>query len=218
MTLLKLVRQDVVDFLTNHNELMFNERDFQIQLAMYLIQSGKYDVELEYSIPSDVIEQYKKEWGKELRMDILVNKDNEYLPIELKYKTTSARVDILRFGELISDIEVLKKHGAQDLGMYDFWKDVRRIELVRNRFTNVKNGLAVFVTNDMKYLRPSKTTSNNFLFNMDNGIHGKVKHWANANSSTFNTHPDFAVEKEYEISWRNTAFDCIPFKYCIVEI
>ena len=31
--------------------------------------------------------------------------------------------DILRFGEKISDIIVLKNQGAQDLGMYDFWKD-----------------------------------------------------------------------------------------------
>ena len=113
----------------------------------------------------------------------------------------------------------MKTQGAQDLGMYDFWKDVRRVELVRNRFERVKGGLAVFVTNDELYTKGSKETSNNYLFNMDAGkAHPKQKHWAKPESTCAKTHPNFEVEREYVIEWHHREIDSEDFHYCIVTI
>ena len=140
--LIEVVKQDVLNFLNSNKELLFNERDFQMHLATYLRNTSKYDdVDLEYYVPHQTLSNYI--WESELRLDILVRKGSEFLPIELKYKTKKVNKDILRFGEKISDIIVLKNQGAQDWGKYDFWKDVRRVELVKQRFRNVKNGLAV---------------------------------------------------------------------------
>lgn len=217
MKLVEIVQQDVHQFLTKNQELMFNERDFQMHLAVFLRETRKYDdVDVEYYVPYKVLNNYI--WESELRLDILVRKGNEYLPVELKYKTKRVTKGILRFEEKLTNIEVLKNQGAQDLGMYDFWKDVRRIELVRKRFNAVKNGLAVFVTNDSQYLKPSRETSNNKAFNMNAGVHGKQKHWKDSNSTCARTHGNFEVEKEYNIDWNESVYEDVKFYYCIVQI
>lgn len=219
-TLVDLVRNDVCAFLKSNNELLFNERDFQMHLATWLRNSDNNydDVDVEYYVPSQVLDNYI--WKSELRLDIVVKKDGEYCPVELKYKTKKVERNISRFDEdLTDDVVVMKNQGAQDLGMYDFWKDVRRVELVRNRFQRVKGGLAVFVTNDEFYTKGSKETSNNYLFNMSAGkAHSRQKHWANPESTCAKTHPNFEVEKAYSIEWHNKLVDGVKFHYCIVTI
>ena len=159
-------------------------------------------------------------WKSELRLDIVVKKDGEYCPVELKYKTKKIERQISRFDErLKKSVTVMKDQGAQDLGMYDFWKDVRRVELVRNRFDKVKGGLAVFVTNDAFYTKGSKETSNNYLFSMtEDKPHTTQKHWLNPESTCAKTHPNFEVEKEYQVKWNQHIIDGVDFYYCIVTI
>ena len=218
-TLIEIVRNDVCAFLESNDELLFNERDFQMHLATWLSNSAnRYDdVDVEYYVPRQELENYI--WESELRLDIVVKKEGEYCPVELKYKTRKVERKISRFDEdLTGDVVVMKNQGAQDLGMYDFWKDVRRVELVRNRFERVKGGLAVFVTNDNAYTKASKTTSNNYLLNMNEGVHSRQKHWANPESTCAKTHPNFEVEREYNIEWRTRDIDKVEFYYCIVTI
>ncbi len=218
--LVDIVRADVMAFLESNEELLFNERDFQMHLATWLRNSANCydDVDVEYYVPRQELENYV--WDSELRLDIVVKKDGEYCPVELKYKTKKVERQISRFDELLGEkVVVMKNQGAQDLGMYDFWKDVRRVELVRNRFDRVKNGLAVFVTNDNTYTKASKPTSNNYLLNMDGGkAHSRQKHWANPESTCAKSHPDFEVEREYTIEWHERGVDGVEFYYCIVTI
>lgn len=222
-TLIDLVRNDVCAFLESNEELLFNERDFQMHLATWLRNStNRYDdVDVEYYVPWQELQKVGKYvWESELRLDIVVKKDGEYCPVELKYKTRKVERKISRFDEdLIDDVVVMKNQGAQDLGMYDFWKDVRRVELVRNRFERVKGGLAVFVTNDGFYTKGSKESSNNYLFGMvGEAARSKKKHWANPESTCAKTHPNFEVEREYSIEWRTREIDLVEFYYCIVAI
>ena len=218
-TLIDIVRDDVFAFLESNDELLFNERDFQMHLATWLRNSAnRYDdVDVEYYVPRSELENYV--WDSELRLDVVVRKEGEYLPVELKYKTKKVERKILRFDEALSDdVVVMKNQGAQDLGMYDFWKDVRRVELVRNRFERVKGGLAVFVTNDILYTKAGKPTSNNHMLTMNNGVHPTQKHWLNSESTCAKTHPDFEVEQEYSIEWHNREIDGVEFYYCVVAI
>ncbi len=214
-----IVRADVCAFLESNEELLFNERDFQMHLATWLRNSSnRYDdVDVEYYVPCQELDNYV--WDSELRLDIVVKKGDEYCPVELKYKTKKVERKISRFDEEMHDnVVVMKNQGAQDLGMYDFWKDVRRVELVRNRFERVKGGLAVFVTNDAFYTKGSKPTSNNHQFSMAEGMHSPIKHWANPESTCAKTHPNFEVEREYSIEWRTREIDKVGFYYCIVTI
>ncbi len=217
--LIDIVRQDVFAFLESNDELLFNERDFQMHLATWLRNSANHydDVDVEYYVPRSELENYV--WDSELRLDIVVKKDGDYCPVELKYKTRKVERKIARFDEaLSSDVVVMKTQGAQDLGMYDFWKDVRRVELVRRRFARVKGGLAVFVTNDALYTKASRPTSNNYLLNMNEGVHSREKHWLNPESTCAKSHPDFEVEREYTIEWHERGVDGVEFYYCIVTI
>lgn len=219
-TLIDLVRNDVCAFLESNEELLFNERDFQMHLATWLRNSAnRYDdVDVEYYVPYQELDNYV--WNSELRLDIVVKRGDEYCPVELKYKTRRVERKISRFDEdLTDDVVVMKNQGAQDLGMYDFWKDVRRVELVRNRFERVKGGLAVFVTNDGFYTKGSKESSNNYLFNMSAGkAHSKQKRWANPESTCAKTHPNFEVEREYRIEWHEREISDIRFYYCVTTI
>ena len=220
-TLIDIVQQDIFAFLESNEELLFNERDFQMHLATWLRKSANDydDVDVEYYVPKIELPNYV--WDSELRLDIVVKKDGEYCPVELKYKTKKVERQISRFDEILDDkVVVMKNQGAQDLGMYDFWKDVRRIELVRNRFAKVKGGLAIFVTNDALYTKASRPESNNYLLNMNEGKHSVIKHWQNENSACakMNSYKSFEVEKEYSINWHHRNVDNIPFHYCVVNV
>lgn len=217
--LIEIVRADVMAFLESNDELLFNERDLQMHLATWLRRSANAydDVDVEYYVPQNELDNYI--WDSELRLDIVVKRNGEYCPVELKYKTRKVERQITRFDEALHDkVVVMKNQGAQDLGMYDFWKDVRRVELVRNRFERVKGGLAVFVTNDALYTKVSRANSNNKLLNMNEGTHSRAKHWANPESTCAKSHPDFEVEKEYRIEWHNRKIDGVEFYYQIVTI
>ena len=217
--LIDIVRRDVFAFLESNDELLFNERDFQMHLATWLRGSAnRYDdVDVEYYVPKSELENYV--WDSELRLDIVVKRDGEYCPVELKYKTKKVERQITRFDEVMHDkVVVMKNQGAQDLGMYDFWKDVRRVELVRRRFAKVKGGLSVFVTNDPLYTKASRPTSNNYLFGMAEGAHGTAKHWQNPESTCAKTHRNFEVEKEYNIEWHSREIDGVEFHFQAVTI
>jgi len=221
-TLIELVREDIHTFLRSNQELFFNERDFQMHLALYLKSLARYDdVDLEYYVPNKTLSGYV--WDSELRMDIVIRKGEEYLPIELKYKTKSvAKKTLPRFGEDINategeTFEIMKSQGAQDLGMYDFWKDVRRLELVRNRYEHVVGGLAVFLTNDPFYTKPTKESSNNYKFGMQNGTHSCDKHWQRKTSTT-EGRDGFDLDSECTIQWQDITTDGVDMHYCIVTI
>ena len=219
--LIDIVQQDIFAFLESNEELLFNERDFQMHLATWLRKSANDydDVDVEYYVPKIELPNYV--WDSELRLDIVAKKDGEYCPVELKYKTKKVERQISRFDEILDDkVVVMKNQGAQDLGMYDFWKDVRRIELVRNRFEKVKGGLAIFVTNDALYTKASRPESNNYLLNMNEGKHSVIKHWQNENSACakMKSYKSFEVEKEYSINWHHRNVDNIPFHYCVVNV
>ena len=104
------VENDIRDFLKQQHDLLFNEFDFQMQLAIYLRLQGKYDdVESEYFMPTkntDLLKGY--DWDSNMRVDLVVRKDNEYVPIELKYVTKKVVKDYERFGVMVKGMEILK--------------------------------------------------------------------------------------------------------------
>ena len=208
--LLEQVKADVEAFL-NQEQFFCNECHLQMELAAYLRQSGNYSkVHLEYFVPSAIVQP------QNLYIDIVVEKKGEFLPIELKYKTAPLKKDIDRFGEVLEGVDVLKNHGARDLGAYDFWRDVNRIECLMKCFGNVKNGIALFLTNDQGYWTlPKDGTNPNYAnFSMKDGKHSQEKHWQ-GNTAMSAARPSFNVNKVYELEWKDYN---LPFRYCLLEI
>lgn len=208
--LLKQVKTDVEAFL-NQKQFFCNECHLQMELATYLRQSGNYcKVHLEYFVTGANAQP------QSLYIDIVVEKDGEFLPIELKYKTAPLNKGIDRFGEVLQGVNILKNHGARDLGAYDFWRDVNRIECLVKRFSNVKNGIALFLTNDKGYWTlPKDGTNPNYAnFSMKDGKHSQEKTWQ-GNTAMSAARPSFNVNKVYELEWKD--YD-LPFRYCLLEI
>lgn len=238
---------DIHNFFNLRKELgiapmLFNEKEFQMQLVLHLTQSkNKYsNIYLEYYLPLSVFENRNDKtklypWDSNLYFDIVIVKDGEYLPIELKYKLTTVDIDIDRFGQSFK--KIIRHQGAQDLGCYVFWRDVKRIECVQKIFNpKVKGGLAIFLTNDQHYWQGDvNKKSGHIEFSLsEKSMQTKSKHWHNRETSKLAKYIiDFDVDKKYNVKWqkaynvtsKNTdgqhkskKRDNGLFQYCMVEI
>ena len=216
--LAKTLRDDILAFISQQTELMFNEIDFQIQLALYLRSSGHYDdVDVEYSLPKDIMPDY--DWDSNLRIDLVVSRDGKYCPVELKYPTCKVTKAISRFGKHIPEAVVMKNQGAQDIVRYNFWKDVRRIEVLNSRFDSVEGGIAVIMTNDSSYVRPVRPDSSCAPFSTSEGnvVGPGTVDWQNMPTVREN-HPPFTLNGSYTARWHQATIDGIDFNYMIIEI
>lgn len=212
------LKKDIRAFVEQQQTLLLNERDFQMQLAKFLDRTGNYDeVLLEYHIPNDVAKGY--DWDSNLYIDIVVGKSGVYYPIELKYLTKSVVRTTVRFGEELSGFELLREQGAQNMHRYDIWKDVRRCEILKKRFSAVKGGLAVVLTNDASYLSPVKSTSACYPFRTSEGetIGPGEMDW-NGTPALAKSRKKFCLDGRYTFNWNKTQIDKEDFYYQITEV
>ncbi len=221
MTFIQLLHDHIRTFIERQDELMFNERDFQMQLAVALRESGKYDdVDVEYFIPNSVATSRGYEWKSDLRLDIVVRCENEYAVVELKYPTKRIITDIKRFDTFLYGVEIVKNHGAQDIVSYNFWKDVRRIEIIKSLFPGkVVGGLAVMLTNEPYYTRGPRSGSICSAFSTADGrtgIHG-VLDWTRQ-TATSKGLPSFFLDGHYSLKWHSTEIENYKFYYTLIEI
>ncbi len=120
-----------------------SEADFQFALA--------WQIQLSYP-DAKVSLEYCPAEQKNMHLDILVKIGRSDFPIELKYKTLKGKIEI---GE---ECYNLKSHGAQDLGRYDYWIDVSRIERLKDTMKTFEKGYAVILSNDPSYwVKPRQT-------------------------------------------------------------
>lgn len=213
---LNVLRNVIENYLKSYSGDVFsNERDLQLHLSCELKNKG-YNVKVEYFVPRQAFDilppllPNKYVWDNDMKLDIVVKVEEEFYIIELKYKTRSIMAQIDRFGEFpVMDfqrqnslnVQIVKNQGAQNFARYDFWKDVRRIELSQARFKNVNGGLAIFVTNDTSYLRAPNANAKCVKFSMeDNKSHSIDKHW---NRTTVQNRPDFDVNSIYTTDWKH---------------
>ncbi|MDE5875648.1 MAG: hypothetical protein K2H15_08370 [Muribaculaceae bacterium] len=219
--LINKLTEHIIAFIEHQDELMFSERDFQMQLAVALRASGSYDdVEVEYFIPNAEAISKGYEWDSDLRLDIVVKRDGQFAVVELKYPTRRIVTVIQRFDTLLSGVEIVKNHGAQDIVSYNFWKDVRRIEIIRALFPgSVVGGIAVLLTNDAFYTRGPRPGSICEAFSTADGrtgIHGRLE-WTRQ-TATSKGLPSFSLEGHYSLKWHSTEIENNKFYYTLIEI
>ena len=220
MNLIALITDDVRAFPEQCRELMFNERDYQMHLAVFLRQTGHYDdVDVEYFLPNTIAKVVGYEWDSHLRLDLVVCKADKFAVIELKYPTAQVVTEIHRFGQAIPDVEIMKQQGAQDIVSYNFWKDVRRIEVVKALFPKVLGGLAVMLTNDAYYVRGPKKGSLCEEFSTANGrtnVHGLLD-WTRQTQTT-DGKPGFTLSGNYSLHWEDYKIKNESFFQTIITI
>lgn len=237
--MLKTLNQDCGNWISNFGELIMNERHMQVELADYLRKTGHYDkVYVEYIVPLKMlgaqnfpIPQYQNNkwtmpmafpWHNQMRIDIMVEKDGKFAAVELKYATAYIDKVLTVFGQsLPKGIEIIKYQGAQDLVMYGYWKDVRRIEALKS-FPNVVGGVALIVANDSVYwTKPAGKPAYLPFSTHEGNTVCKNLIWTCATSKSA---PSFKLNGTYTCHWKDTQIpfrarkDNAPFRYMLSVI
>lgn len=192
--------------------MFFNEAELQHRLACHLRMSAHCDeVWLEYYVPGGVVGEYDNLWHSSMRVDIVVRRGEEYVPIELKYKTSSLLFKTFtRFGSPLPDRkekeengeEVLRDMVAYNIGHYDVWKDIKRLELLKAHFPQVSGGLFVMLTNSAAYMKEPLQNSNYKNFSLAEGVHDIHKCWqTDGQAVCHEQRPDFDVSRPYAVHW-----------------
>ncbi len=206
----------------------FNENDLQIHLAIYLktltAPSGapRYDdVEVEYFIPIGALPAYVWDLKHGPKIDIVVRRGEAFVPIELKYSTVQVTLNVTRFGHPLSGLPpIVRRRGAQDLTRYGFWKDVKRLEYLKQHFVpNVAGGIALFLTNDPAFPKQTRPTSSNFVFSMNAGPHGPKMHWQRQTKiAQQKQYPSFDLDRAYTLQWTPASISGIQFQYTLLAV
>jgi hypothetical protein len=174
--------------LADKRPIYHNEADFQHSLAWELhLEYPDSKLRLEYPVgePRKYIDIY------------LVEQGVRYF-LELKYKTR-------RFNLTWNDEQyLLKNQGAQDLGRYDFIKDVVRLEGLKD---SRSKGYAIFLTNDSSYYgqpQRNNTAYHEFRLTDRRRLNGILGWGPTATSGTTKGRKEpLEVEGIYSLNWRN---------------
>lgn len=207
-------------FLANHVGFFHSEEEVQILLAKYLLNTGEYDdIFVEYYVNRQLIHNYPWNNDKKISVDIVVRVDNNYIPIEIKYKTKRQIFPHHVFGSQ-TNVE-LAEQGAQNEGCYSFWKDIKRIEILQETFNLNNSGLVLFITNDLSYLRQPRADVQYGPFSIHQGrqvVQDYFLNWDDTRKAIkadrAEKFPGFTIANDYTINWQDLNIE--NHKYILV--
>lgn len=245
-SLVRLLRSEITAWIEVHTALLTNERDIQVKIAKFLEHRQTFDnVFTEYRVPLSELKArgipvepnprlVKRldvspvfPWNNQMSVDIVVEKDGQFAALELKYTTCPiAGVETLFDEPLLTDAKILKNQAASNLNMYNYWKDVRRIEMLTSVFKNVTGGIALMISNCHDYWRAPAKDAKYAHFSMHEGhiVGPGTMAWNGRSSDTITTdYPEFILSGEYTCNWHDTninvkAVNGDKFRYIITEI
>lgn len=175
--------------LSRERPIFHSEADFQLALAWHLLlESPKSQIRLEYPL----------KYEKPAHLDIWLADGSRELAFEVKYKKRRF------FTVAQQEVYSLKTDGAEDIGRYDFTKDVQRLEeFVSGRPT--ARGYAILLTNDSLYWghSPRQTISDAFRVTEGRTLTGKLA-WSAAagQGTTRGRESPIALHGTYQCSWK----------------
>jgi hypothetical protein len=193
-----------------------SEADFQLSFGNLL--SSSHEVRLEKPFFNIPLNHNPELIIPKMEMDIFFPK--ELIGIELKYKTIDR--DFLNDGE---DYK-LKNHGAQNLGRFDFFEDVRRLQSLKN-CGKIKSGFVIFLTNDPLYWRKMIRRNLSSQFDMSERIIPLKSQltWlgnpsvGSVTSKRLGNHLPILIENEITLKWmKYSTLSNMDFKFVLVEV
>ncbi len=176
--------------LAESRPIFHSEADFQFALAWQIRESTPgCEVRLEVPFQQDKSKKYLDIWLP-----------NQGVAIELKYPTKKLNVN------WANEFFKLRGHEAQDLGRYDFLKDVQRLEsLVAASWRKCIAGYAILITKDLSYLNPpSGANDDSFRLWECRRLLGKME-WANPNANSLEAarKSPISLRGTYNLHWQN---------------
>jgi len=223
MSVLEQIEADIKEFLDKElkvGRIFLNEWDFQMNLTLFLTDIKKYKVYLEYAVPFVFCEKangtYPFTNKENINIDIVIEKEGFFYPIELKYKTKKAVIEFERFGE--TKTLSLKDQSRIPMSRYDFWKDVARLEFLKRCFEKIRGGLCIFLTNNYIYMNKEEGVSEMFTMEKDRPHFGKLEFKEGElkeKNSAFSLLENYQIDQWYDVTNNETK---ITFHYCIVRV
>ena len=203
--------QAVLRSLAHKRPVFHSEADFQHALA--------WEIHERSPACSIRLEQKPPHLKSRFYLDVWVEINGAVFALELKYKTKVLNVEFNN-----EDFELLNQ-GAQDLGRYDFLKDIQRLEQVvsgRNEIT----GYAILLTNDGTYWNtPGNRQTVDAAFRIHQGrtINGELKWDAGTGEGTMRGRKDpIVIKGHYTSSWEGySELSNAPsseFRYIMVKV
>ncbi|PMG91829.1 hypothetical protein, partial [Vibrio breoganii] len=190
----------------NKRNLFHSEADFQHHFAWEIHKAVDESTDIRLEFPLSKVGSNRWEY-----CDVLV-RGTSTIGIELKYKTK-------KFSTKIGDeLFELKQQGAQDLGRYDFLKDISRLESWCERHT-ISKGYAILLTNDSSYWSiPSRFDTVDSAFRLHREfVQGELSWAASASKGTIRgRETNLVLENRYSLTWFDTPR--LGFRYLLVEI
>lgn len=201
----------VMKVLAAQRKVFHSEADFQHAFA--------WELHLRQPNASIRLEKPLRTAGKSLHLDFLIEHAGKSVAVELKYKTRSLKLSL--DGE---DFH-LSSHSAQDLGRYDFIKDICRLEEITSTISDCE-GWAIMLTNDSAYWKtPLNTETVDAAFRLTEGriLNGDLAWTDQASAGTKkNRESDLSVSGKYKLAWEDyssvTSQSYSDFRYLAVEV
>ena len=204
----------VLTALAKQRPLFHSEADFQHTMAWEIHErlpraSVRLERPVEVSHPN-----------RRLHVDIWIEQDGHVLAIELKYKTRALQV-------LIEDEQyALRSQTAQDLGRYDFIKDIGRVENIVTDRAPRASGYAILLTNDPSYWthpRRDNTADARFRLREGNALRGDLGWGPSASEGTKRGREDLLqLKRSYALRWEDYSRPAEGsygrFRYLVVEV
>ena len=200
---------EVINRLSSLRPIFNMEADFQFALA--------WEIQKKFPDWSIRFEKKPPNLKDRIFVDLWIEGD-ETCAIELKYKTRRFDIDVK--GESFN----LLNQGAQDLGRYDFLKDVERLENIVSAHDNVK-GYAIILTNDSSYWKSTATETIDTKFRIHDGrvLNGELSWRPEASSGTVRgREKPIKLTGTYKLNWKDysqvsgTSYG--KFRYLFLEI
>jgi len=197
--------------LSKSRPIFHSEADFQHALA--------WEIQKQYQNCSMRLEFKPQHLSERIYLDIWCAHEDAIMAIELKYKTRKLHVN---FEEEIFD---LLNQSAQDIGRYDFLKDIQRLErIVFDRNDIV--GYAVFLTNDSAYWitpRNINTVDANFRIYQGRILSGELSWGSHASEGTMRGREEtIHIKGPYNLNWQDYSEPSQEsygkFRYLLVKI
>lgn len=201
----------IIQELSRKQPVFHSEADFQHALA--------WEIQVRYPAATVRLEIHPGRIGKREYIDIWVKNKGKVYALELKYKTR--KLDVKHNGEEFH----LLNQSAQDVGRYDFIKDIVRLErFVSSRPNTV--GYAIILTNDDGYWRATKrsaTVDADFRIHEGRMLKGELKWGRDASKGTKKGREiPLRLKNKYYLQWCNysklSEVGPNQFRYLIVKI
>ena len=121
--------EKIIEKLQGKRQIFCSEADFQLEMA-WVIKEMYHDAEVRL--------EYVPTFDDKMHIDILVFINNEWIPIELKYKTKKSKKEKMT-DQITQEGFNLKNQGAKNIGCYLYLKDIERIERIKEAVKNMKS-------------------------------------------------------------------------------